>query len=136
MTTPNEAKEAIYARFVANFTGVTSDRIDFDNEDFNEPSSGSWVRLSVRTGPRLQNTMGKQGNRRFRTAATVFVQVYTQTNTGVQTGDTLAKAAADIFEGESFSGLDFSAVDVRETGPSGKWYQHVVEAPFDYDEIK
>ena len=32
--------------------------------------------------------------------------------------------------------LDFQRVKVRGTGPDGRWYQSIVEAPFDYDEVK
>ena len=136
MTTLSAAKEAVYQRFVDNYTGVTLDRIVFDNEDFDEPDTGDWVRLVVRNIGRAQDTLGKAGNRRFRSGAIVFVQVYTEANTGVQQSDTLAKEAANIFEGVSFSGLDFRSALVRETGPDGKWYQSVVEAPFEYDEIR
>ena len=136
MTTLNEAKEAIYLRFTTNFTGVASNLIAFDNEEFEEPDTGNWVRLVVRSSARLQDTLGQAGNRRFRATASVFVQVYTEANTGVQQSDTLAKEAADIFDAVSFSGLDFQSAVIRETGPDGKWYQSVVEAEFDYDEIK
>lgn len=136
MTGLNEAKEAVYLRFTSNFTGVTADRIGLDNEEFDTPETGDWVRLVVRSTSRVQSTLGKLGNRRFRSKASVFVQVYTEANTGVKQSDTLAKEAADIFEGVSFSGLDFRSVVIRETGPDGKWYQSVVEAEFDYDEIK
>ena len=136
MTTLSAAKEAVYQRFVDNYTGVALDRITFDNEDFDEPDTGNWVRLVVRNIGRAQDTLGKAGNRRFRSGATVFVQVYTEANTGVQQSDTLADEAAKIFEGVSFSGLDFRSAMVRETGPDGKWYQSVVEAPFEYDEIR
>ena len=136
MTIPSQAKEAIYLRFVDNFTGVIIGRIVFDNEDFKEPSTSDWVRLTVRSTARTQDTLGKTGNRRFRSRASVFVQVYTEANTGVKQSDTLAKEAADIFEGVSFSGLDFQSAVVRETGPDGKWYQSVVEIQFDYDEVR
>lgn len=136
MTTLGQAKEAIYLRFVDNFTGVTLDRIVFDNEDFAEPSTGDWVRLTVRSTARIQDTLGRTGNRRFRARASVFVQVYTVANTGVKQSDTLTKETADIFEGVSFSGLDFQSAVVRETGPDGRWYQSVVEVQFDYDEIR
>ena len=136
MTTLNEATEAIYDRFLTNFTGLSTDRINLDNEDFREPSSGAWVRLTVRGGPRTQETLGRKTNRRFRTAATVAVQVYVEADTGVKLSQDLAKEAADIFEGESFSGLDFFTVDTRRTGPTGRWYQTLVEAEFDFDEIK
>ncbi len=136
MTTLNEAKEAIYLRFNSNFTGVAADRIAFDNEEFNTPTSGEWVRLVVRNIGRLQNTLGKPGNRKFRSTALVLVQVFVDVNTGVKQSDALAKEAANIFEGVSFSGLDFQSAVPRETGPDGKWYQSTVEAEFDYDEIK
>ncbi len=136
MTTLAQAKEAVYARFVANYTGVTVDRITFDNEEFNEPGTGNWVRLTVRSGPRLQDTLGKTGNRRYRSSARVLVQVYTPANTGVQQGDTLATEARDVFEGVSFSGLDFTNGQIRESGPDGRWYQHIADIEFDFDEIK
>jgi len=136
MTTLTEAKEAVYLRFTSNFTGVALDRIFFDNEEGEIPDTGDWVRLVVRSTARTQNTLGGVGNRRFRSTASVFVQVYTQANTGVKQSDILTKEAADIFEGVSFSGLDFQSAVIRETGPTGKWYQSVVEAEFEYDEIK
>lgn len=137
MTTLSQAKEAVYLRFTTNFTGLSADRIALDNEDFEEPISGDWVRLVVRSQERVQETLGKKGNRRFRSRALVFVQVYTETDTGVKQSDVLATEVRDIFEGVSFSGLDFQeGVTVRETGPDGRWYQSIVEAPFDYDEIK
>lgn len=136
MTTLNEAREAVYQRFVDNFTGVALERIVFDNEELEDTGTGNWVRVSVRSTGRVQDTLGRVGNRRFRSSAIVFVQVYTETNTGLKQADTLTKEAADIFEGVSFSGLDFRSALVTETGPDGKLYQSVVEAEFDYDEIK
>ena len=134
MTTLNEAREAVYSRFVAQW-GVTTP-VAFDDEDFEEPADSPWVRLTVRSVSRGQETLGRPGNRKFRSAAAVFVQVYTRTNTGVKQGDTLATQAKDIFEATSFGGLDFNDGVVRETGPAGKWYQHVAEVAFDYEEIK
>lgn len=136
MTTINEARNAAYERFVSNFTGVTSDRITLENEVFEKPTTGSWLRMVVRELSRLQDTLGKSGNRRFRTTAMTVVQVYTQPDIGVQLADVLAKEAADLFEGVSFSGLDFRSAVIRETGISGKWNQYIVESEFQYDEIK
>ena len=136
MTSLNDAKEAVYARFLAQYTGVTADRITFDNENFETPVTGSWVRLTVRNISRAQSTLGKKTNRRFRAQAIVFVQVYTEADTGVKLSGELAEEAQGIFEGESFSGLDFQSVTINETGPDGKWYQSIAEAPFSYDQIK
>lgn len=137
MTTLNQAKEAVYQRFVDNFTGVSADRITFDNEEFEAPSTGNWVRLVVRSQVRTQDTLGKKTNRKFREAANVIIQIFTRVNTGVSASDALVKEARDIYEGESFSGLDFQSVSTREAGPQeGTWYLAIVEAPFDYEEIK
>lgn len=137
MTTLNEAKEAIYERFVALYTGVPLNRITFDNEEF-EAGDGNdpWVRVSVRGLSREQESLGRKTNRRFRSFASTFVQVYTEANTGVQISDNLATEAGNVFEGESFSGLDFLSAVIQETGPDGKWYQNLVEVEFSYDEIK
>lgn len=136
MTTITAAREAVYQRFVDNFTGVIASRITFDNESYDPDGTDPWVRLAVRTSNRLQSTLGGTGNRRFRSTASVLVQVFAEVDTGVKSLDELAKEAADIFEGRSFSGLDFQAVTIRETGPDGRWAQYLVEAEFDYDEIK
>ena len=134
MTTLNQAREAIYSRFVTEWAAATV--LTFENEEFDEPTDDPWARLTVRHTSRTQKTLGKVGNRKFRSAAIVLVQVYTRTNTGVQQGDTLAVQAKDIFEAVSFSGLDFNDGVVRETGPDGKWYQHLAEIAFDYEDIK
>ncbi|MEE8608998.1 MAG: hypothetical protein V3S55_15445 [Nitrospiraceae bacterium] len=136
MTTLNQAREAVYSRFIAQFTGTSN--IVFDNEapPFDTNVVTEWVRLAVRNIERAQDTIGVVGNRRYRSGALVFVQVYTRSDTGVQQSDTLTIEVVDIFEGVSFSGLDFNEAISKEIGPDGKWYQAVVEAQFDYDEIK
>ncbi len=136
MTTLNDAREAVYLRFTSTFTGVTADRVALDNEDFPEPAKGNWVRLVVRSLAREQETLGAPGNRKFRPEALVLVQVYVPVDSGTDVADALAKEAADIFEGVSFSGLDFQGAVVRETGPTGRWFQFIMEAPFKYEEIK
>lgn len=136
-TTLADAEQAIYARFLANFTGTSN--IVFTNEEtpFDLETVTEWVRLSVQGLGRLQDTLGKIGNRRFRESGTVFVQVYTVVDSGVKQNTTLAQEARNIFEGVSFSGLDFQGgVDIRKSGVDGKWFQGLVEAQFDFDEIK
>ncbi len=136
-TTLAEAEQAIYARFLANFVGTAN--IVFTNEEpsFDLETVTEWVRLSVQGQPRAQDTLGKVGNRRFREPGLVFVQVYTEIDTGVKQSTVLAQEARNIFEGVSFSGLDFQGgVDIRATGVEGKWYRRLVEASFDFDEIK
>lgn len=136
MTTLNEAREAIYSRFVDNYTGVASSRITFDNEEFEAPTTGNWVRLMIVSTSRTQTTLGRSGNRRFLSTGIVLVQVYTRVNTGLQDSDSLTREVAELFEGVSFSGVDFNSAFSREIGPQGPWYMAVVEAEFSFEEIK
>lgn len=134
--TVNEAREAVYARVLDNYTGVPKTSIALGNEDFKPLENEPWLRVTVQTLVKTQRTLGKLGNRRYRTKALAFIQIFTPTNTGTELGDALAFEAANLFEGFRFSGLSFNAVDTRDTGPDGQWYQHLVEAIFDYDDIK
>lgn len=132
MTMPVGAVEAVYEEFLQQHS-LASDTV-LDNEA--APSTDTWARIVVRTTNRAQDTLGRQGTRRFRTTAAVVVQVYTPINRGVQDAMTLAKEAADIFEGRSLSGLDFGAAQIEEIGPQGRYHLVMVEVPFDYDETK
>lgn len=134
MTTLDEATELVYQKFEDEW-GITT-VFTFENEQFDEPDEDPWARVSVRQTIHGQSTLGKVGNRRYLSVASVFVQVYTRVNTGVQQGGVLAKQAADIYEGTSFSGLRFTNASTRPSGPDGKWYQHLMEAEFDYEETK
>lgn len=135
MTTINEAREAIYARWVAN-TSIAAANYSFDNEKYDPPDSGQWARLSVRNTGSAQSTLGPTNGRRFRRTASVFVQLYDEVDQGLRQLDILARETRGIFEGVSFSGLRFTNVVIRETGADGKWFQVVVEAFFDYEETK
>lgn len=136
MTTLNEATEAVYQRFASDFTGTTN--VVFRNEEpgFDTDQVTEWVRLSVGTLSRAQETLGAAGNRKYRPGASVIVQVYTRANTGVKQGEVLAEEAMNVFEGASFGGLDFNNGIVRNGSVEGKWQQHVAEVEFDYEEIK
>lgn len=133
MTTMNEAKEAVLARFVANWADP-ADYV-FDNERYD--GDAEWLRVTVRNVTAQQETLGRVGNRRFMRYATVFIQVFTPIGTGTQRLDALATAARDIYEGVSFSGLRFTQAGViRETGSDETWNRAIVELPFQYDETK
>lgn len=136
MATMNQAREAIYSAFATAWSTTTA--IALDNETF-EPTEGTpYVRLAVRHIGRSQRTLGRPGNRKYGSLGAVFVQVFVPINSGVKDADTLAKAAQDIFEGVTLAAVEVSFLDVivRETGPDGKWFGMVVQADFDYEEIK
>lgn len=131
MTTPNEAAEAIYARFE---DGIGTTAFTFENEDLKEPDE--WMRLSILTRTRNQETLGPKGSRKYFSGASIMIQCYSRINIGRQSADTLARTVTTLFEGESFSGVNCNDSIARETPPTGGWYQIVVEIEFTYDETK
>ena len=135
MTLLTEAREAVYLRFVSNWT-LTPYVFDNEGSDSLDGDSVAWARLSVREVGGGQRTLGRVGNRRYRRQAIVFVQLFTPIDAGVLAAGTLAQAVRTIFEGVSFGDLDFNDVRVREATPDEKWHQTIVEAVFDFEETK
>lgn len=136
MATLNEAREAIYSAFITAWGSTT--QVALDNEAFSPAENTAYVRLAVRHTARSQRTLGAAGNRKYGSLGTAFVQVFVPINSGVKAADDLATLARNIFEGITLASVDVSFLDVivRETGPDGKWYGVVVQANFDYEEIK
>ncbi len=132
MTTIGQARESVYQRFASNYSTTV---FTLDNESFSPPD-GSWVRLTVRNTGGGQETLGKPTNRRYRRNASVFAQVFTLNDQGTLAGDAIAQEILGIFEGVSFSDLDFNDGAIRESDPDGRFYQHLVEIFFDYEETK
>ncbi len=133
--TINEAREAIYLRFVNNTT-LASSAYTFGNEKYAPPTDAAWARLTVNHEAGVQDSLGKTGDRKFLRRGRVLIQLYDTVDNGLRDLDILADATRDIFEGVTFSGLYFISADIRESGQDGEWYQYVVDAPFDYHEIR
>ena len=136
MTTLNQAREAIYAAFVAKWDVGPVSGYTFDNEKYDPPEGEPWVRLSVRHSDARQETLGSVGNRRFARRGTAFVQVFVPQDTGTQKADDLTRQAMSIFEGVSLAGTTVRFLNVipRETGVDGSWFGTLVRAEFEYDE--
>ena len=138
--TPNDARKAIYARFLADFSDpiLVRDRILFDNEmSPDDPTIFvEWVRLVVRHQTREQITLGKEGGRKFQSSGVVLAQIFTKVFERTSRADSIAKSISDIFDAVDFEGLNFQAAASRESGPDGKWNVMIVEAPFTYQETK
>lgn len=136
MTTLAAMRESITQRFEANFTAT--DRVFYQNEVAKPLATETWARLVVSNEgtPPSGITMGKTGNRRFTRVARVLIQVWSPIRGGMAAVDALTQTARAIFEGVSFSGLRFFAADVRELETDGKHVGMIVDAPFDYEELK
>lgn len=139
MTTVNEARDAVYERFLAQFPGLAPGvPYTFENEAFDPPGNppAPWVRITVRNTESTQDCLGPPGQRRFKRDALLFAQVFIPGDRGTKDSDTLVAVLRGIFEAVSFDGLDFRAVSSRETGTENGWHQTLVEGPFDYEETK
>ena len=137
MTTMAEAKQAMYSAFVTAWT-TTGFRYALDNEEFDPTDGEPWARCVIRHNDSGQETLGRVGNRKFARLGSVLVQVQTPQNEGTTEADSLAVTVREAFEGVSLAGttVRFQDVVVRETGPTGAWFQTVVEANFEYDETR
>ncbi|UFK26767.1 structural protein [Roseobacter phage RDJL6] len=138
MTTLSEAREAIYQQFVNAWGSETP--FTFDNEDFKPPKDEPWVRLVVRHEGGEQETLGPVGNRKFARTGRVLIQVFAVEDAGTDRTDELLTLARNAFEGVTLAGttVRFHGVTVREVGsaPKEKWFQSIVDAPFEYDETR
>ena len=136
MTTLNQAREAIYAAFVAKWDVGPVSGYTFDNEEYDPLEGEPWVRLAVRHTDARQETLGRVGNRRFSRRGTAFVHVFVPLDTGTQKADDLTSQAKSIFEGVSLPGttVRFLKVESNETGVDGSWFGTLVRAKFEYDE--
>jgi hypothetical protein len=136
VTTLREARKAIHDKWTTDWPLVAPDvPFYFDNEAVT-PCQTPWTRLVVRELVSTQDTLGLPTDRKFRRRAMVLVQVFVQRDVGVGSMVDLAHSARGVFEGKSFSGLDFHAVDAREVPTEDRWYQMTVEAQFNYYETK
>jgi len=127
------AREAVHLKFKTDW-GTRTPYV-FENEDYAEPSV-SWVRVTVRSLGGGQETLGPVLGRKYRRSARVVVQIFTPVNQGKAESDGHVAAVVAIFEGKSFSGLDFNNSTWRESVSDGKWDVTIVDSFFDYEELK
>lgn len=136
VTVPDVARAAIHDRWITEWD--TTSPFVFENEADDALFEGdvAWTRLTVRNTATSQKTLGPKTNRRYRRDASIFVQVMSPLDEGMQGGAVLAQTARGIFEGERFSDLACNDGEIREIGSDGKWYVTNVEVFLDYEETK
>ena len=137
MTTPNEAKEAILARWVSLYASFTI--YTFANESFDPPNSDTaWVRVTIIPTFAEQSSLGKVANRRFTRQAILAVQSFVPLNTGTQLEDAIAKKVEDNFEGVKIvSPVLWLMTSTRsDLGVDNQWKAGLVEIPYSFQEVK
>lgn len=140
MTTLNQARDAVYKRFIAEWLDGADPLTPycFDNEGL--IALPTWARCSVRSLPGGQETLGAVGNRKFKRKALARVEIYTPPGAGLQAADALVLAAMTMFEGRSLLGTTVKLYDAQsaEVGlvDEGRWFLSTVQAGFDYEQVK
>ncbi len=147
MTTPNEARQLIYAAARDLLTvQLSAEQFVFDSETFepphapDNPDDGAWCRVFVREALSLQSTLGSVENRRFDRQATTYFEIHTPQDFGTAKGDDLVRAIRGAFEGVSIRDagreVHFTNVQVLELGIEGAEWRVNVLASFWFEERK
>lgn len=141
--TENEAREAIYQRFVDEWVSGPNPLtpFTFDKEPFSEPASGPWARLTVKELSSRHRAIGGPGNQLYARRVAITIDVFDDAGNGTQDLDALCKAARELWEGRKFGGANDRAIVVRdvqklELTTDGKWSMCSVVATAEYQETK
>lgn len=134
MTTLVDAIDAIYSRFTANWGSRTI--FTFESEVFDEPDTADWVRLSVKEMPGARRTRAPKPNRIFTRSGIIFIQIFTKKYEGVLIARQHGVFARNIFEGETFGGVDCLEGTIRSLPDEETKKVTLVEIDFLYRETK
>ncbi len=134
-----EAEEVIAGQF-ATAWNVAHSFVPFqlENESFDPPADGSWLRVSIQPATRVQETMNSPGLRKFLSVGTIFVQVFTPLDAGTKPNRLLCEAVKECLEALSLSGgeLRTYASATRAIGPDDKWFASNVSTTYEFNETR
>jgi len=126
-------RQAIESRFAANFTSLAADRIAYENVKFKQPTSGSWVRLTIRNGDARQASIANSPLNRY--IGVIVVDVFVPEDTGTATARQLAESAAAVFRNVQFSVTGSGTITTRvptifPVGVQNGWLQLSMSVAF------
>lgn len=129
-----QAREVVYQHFVSEWN-VANGSFCLDEEIFNPPTAAVWLRVVVRMDQEMQDTLGQEGNRRFRSYGRVLVQVFGPPASGTRAIGTAADLVAAVFRGKRLSGTVafISGVSITEMPTVNGFAGMLVNAPFEFD---
>lgn len=98
-----------------------------------------YARVTVRSNFRRQETLGQEGNRRFRGFGVLFVEIFTPTGDGYKAARELEAIVRNAYETPSLSSYRVwyvPNVQSREAGSEGLWSRINVTVEWEYEETK
>ena len=132
-------RQYIESRFNTNWTSATTP-IKFDNVNGLLKGTASladarghteWVRLSIASGESLTATVGGTTTRH---PGVIVVNVFTQSGAGTDRARELCDDVFDIFNNETFNGINCQASYATTEGDVDGFYQMTVSTPFYRDQ--
>jgi hypothetical protein len=132
--TVSEVRNAIMSRYLNQYTGQFT--IALDNQIADAPDDEEWVRLTVNFTDGFQDSLGKEGNRRYLKRGMIFIQVFFPMNKGTNNSDTLAEDSANLFDGVRINDLWMYNGRVRTIGSDGEFYQQNAVVDFEYENVR
>lgn len=137
MTTLVEAENVVLSQWITEWGTTTP----FAFTEERQPSTVSrgetdWALVQVVDVEREQQTLNKDGIRRFLSEAVVSITIYTPSGKGTARALALAQQAREVFEGKRIGVLSFLPAQVERLGSIPPEYLVLVTCPFDYTEVK
>lgn len=133
--TPTEARNALMARYLDEFTGQFP--IALDNQIFERPNSPTrWVRFNVQFNDGNQDTLGRAGNRKFLKLGLVFIQIFTPVNEATNANDGLANDSLNLMDAIRIDDLWTYNGRIETVGSDGEYYQQNAVLEFEFEDIR
>lgn len=139
----SEVRDHIIKLFMANVPSVGGTEVVWvqDNEEECIPLElidKPWIRIAVRNGIGIQDTIGKSGQRWFVRDGYVYTNIYVPANDKNATMDGIASDIANIFQAKRidetsirFTGAAYTEHEVAD----GKYFEGTVRIDFTFDQL-
>lgn len=136
MPTFEQAYDAILAQIKTQLdSSQPTLPIAWPNMDYDPSEGTSFARVTVLGGEARVASLGIIGQRRFRHAGTVIIQIFVPSGQGANVGLAIADDIAAALRGITTSGVILMATTITPVGRDGAFYQVNTSTPFRYDNI-
>ena len=139
MTTPNEAKEAIYKRFVDNFTLTDTEGNTisyFFGKEEGVFESETYILINAVDVASNQVTLGGSGNRKYEIPGLINIKIGTPIDKGQKVSDDIVLRLTDLFEGVTFNSIHTFNTTFRQGADDGYHVIHIMSIDYRIQRIK
>lgn len=127
-----QARKDIQDHISDNFTYLSSDKIAWDNVEYNPKPNENWIRVSIQNNISEQVSFGPTV--RIRRSGIVLIQIFVLKNNTTLEVNKITDALVNVFEVKNCPGVTFFSPRVNEIGISEGWFQTNISVPFYFDD--